>query len=135
MKAVKIILILAAVYVGIVVAFESLLGYFQPAGATTLVITTTDEGGESNSRVVSRLESNGQLYVAANHWPRAWFNQVQTHPDVQITIDGETSDYVAVKVTAEEHQRVDDEHSLGLVFRILTGFPPRYFVRLDPSSA
>ncbi len=50
-------------------------------------------------------------------------------------MDGEKGDYRAVPVTGAEHERVDSENSLGLVFRILTGFPPRYFVRLDPREA
>jgi hypothetical protein len=27
---------------------------------------------------------------------------------------------------------VDGENRLGPIFRVLTGFPPRYFLRLDP---
>ncbi len=53
-------------YVTIVVAFESLIGYFQPANDGTLIITTIDEAGNSNDRVLSRLQSDGLLYVAAN---------------------------------------------------------------------
>ncbi len=132
MKAAKIIAILFLVYIGLVVAFESSLGYFQPAGEGTLVITTTDEDGNTNDRVLARLESNGQLYVAANHWPRAWYNQALENPQVQATIDGEKAAYLAVPVTGEEHDRVNGENSHGMVFRILTGFPPRYFLRLDP---
>ncbi len=120
------------VYVGIIVAFESLLGYFQPANESTLVITTTDEGGTTNDRVLARLESNGQLFVAANHWPRAWYKQALENPSVQVAVDGERGAYLAIPVTDEEHDRVDSENGLGLVFRILTGFPPRYFVRLEP---
>ncbi len=133
MKAAKIITIVFLVYIGIVVAFESLLGYFQPAGQGTLVITTTDADGTTNERVLSRLESNGQLYVAANHWPRAWYNQVLENPNVQVTLDDEKGAYVAVPATSEEHDRVNEENRHGIVFRILTGFPPRYFVRLDPT--
>ncbi len=132
MKAVKLIAVLFLVYVGIVIAFESLLGYFQPEGETTLVITTTAEDGTPNDRVLSRLESNGQLYVAANHWPRAWYNRALENPNVQVTLDGEKGDYLAVPVTDEEHDRVNGNNSVGMMFRILTGFPPRYFVRLDP---
>ncbi len=132
MKAAKIIAILFLVYIGIVVAFESLLGYLQPAGQGTLVITTKDEDGGTHDRVLSRLESNDQLYVAANHWPRAWYNRALENPQVQATIDGEKAAYLAVPVTDEEHDRVNGENSHGMVFRILTGFPPRYFVRLDP---
>jgi hypothetical protein len=131
-KAAKLIAISLLVYVGIVVAFESLIGYFQPAGESTLVITTTAEDGTANDRVLARLESNGQLYVAANHWPRAWYERALEDPEVQVTLDGEKGDYLAVPVSDGEHDRVDGENSLGIMFRILTGFPPRYFVRLDP---
>ena len=104
MKAAKRIAIALVVYIGLVIAFESLLGFFQPAGQGTLVITTTAADGTQDGRVVARLESDDQLYVAAT----------------------------AVPVTGAEHDRVDADHALGVVFRILTGFPPRYFVRLDP---
>ncbi len=132
MKALKIAGIVVLVYVGIVVAFESLLGYFQPTAGSTLIITTFDADGAPHDRVVSRLASNGQLYVAANHWPRAWYNRALENPEVQVTLDGEKGDYRAVPVTGTVHDRVDGENSLGVVFRMLTGFPPRYFVRLDP---
>lgn len=132
MKAAKIIAILILVYAGIVITFESLLGYFQPAGQSTLVITTTDSDGTTNDRVLARLESNGQVYVAANHWPRAWYNQVLKNPSVQVAFGGEKGNYLAVPATDEEHDRVNRENSPSIVFRILTGFPPRYFVRLDP---
>ena len=132
MKAAKLIAISFLVYVGIVVTFESSIGYFQPAGETTLVITTTAEDGTAHDRVLSRLESDGQLYVAANHWPRAWYNRALKNPKVQVTLEGEKEDYLAVPVSEEEHDRVNSENSHGVMFRILTGFPPRYFVRLDP---
>ncbi len=134
MKALRLIPILFLAYVGIIVAFESLLGYFQPAGQSTLVITTTDEDGTTNDRVVTRLESNGQLFVAANHWPRAWYKQALENPSVQVTVDGEKGSYLAIPVTDEEHDRVNSQHGLGIAFRLLTGFPPRYFVRLDPQE-
>ena len=132
MKAVKIVAIAFLVYVGIVVAFESSIGILQPSGGTTLVITTFDADGASHERVVSRLESDGHLYVAANHWPRAWYRRALANPDVQATVDGQKRDYRAVPVTGAEHDRVDSENSLPFVFRIVTGFPPRYFLRLDP---
>ncbi len=132
MKAIKVIAILFLVYASVVAAFESWLGYSQPTWQTTIVITTADEDGTSHDRVLSRLESNGQLYAAANHWPRAWYHRALENPHVRITMDGEAAPYLAVPVTGEEHDRVDRDNSLGLRFRILTGFPPRYFVRLDP---
>ena len=133
MKLLKIAAIAVLVYVGIVVAFESLIGYFQPDSGATLVITTFDADGAAHDRVVSRLESGGQLYVAANHWPRAWYRRALEKPEVKVTLDGKTADYRAVPVAGAEHDRVDGDNSLPVVFRILTGFPPRYFVRLEPS--
>jgi uncharacterized pyridoxamine 5'-phosphate oxidase family protein len=132
MKAMKIIAILILVYAGIVVTFESLIGFFQPSGQSTLVITTTDEDGDTNDRVLARLESNGQIYVAANHWPRAWYRQVLKNPQVQVAFAGEKNNYVAVPASDDEHNRVNSENAHSIVFRLLTGFPPRYFVRLDP---
>jgi len=132
MKALKIVATVVLIYVGIVVAFETLIGYFQPTAGSTLVITTFEGDGTPHDRVVSGLESDGQLYVAANHWPRAWYDCALENPEVHVTQDGEKSDYRAVPVTGEEHDRVDSKNSLGVVFRILTGFPPRHFVRLDP---
>src|SRR5262245_57917010 len=132
MRLVKIVAIVVLVYVGIVAAFESLIGFFQPAGGTTLVITTTGEDGAPHDRVVSKLTSNGHLYVAANHWPRAWYRRALANPNVQATVDGKKADYTAVPVTGTEHDQVEAENRLPFVFRILTGFPPRYFVRLDP---
>ncbi len=132
MKALKIILILLAVYVGIVVVFESLIGYYQPQGDGTLVITTTDDNGQAHSRVVSRLISNDTTYVAANHWPRAWYHQALENPAVTATIEDETGAYTVVPITGGEYDQVNSEHALGLVFKILTGFPPRELVRLDP---
>ena len=132
MKAVKLIALSLLVYVGIIVAFESLLGFFQPASQSTLVITTTEEDGTTHDRVLARLESSGELFVAANHWPRAWYKRALENPRVQVVVDGVKGAYVAIPVTDEEHDRVNSDNGLGIVFRILTGFPPRYFLRLDP---
>jgi hypothetical protein len=132
MKILKTLVILFCVYVGIVIAFESLLGYFQPAPDSTLVITTFESDGTPHDRVVTRIDYAGALYVAANHWPRAWYQTALENPDVQVTLDGEKSGYRAVPVVGEEHDRVDGDNSLPGFFRLLTGFPPRYFLRLDP---
>ena len=136
MKILKILGIVAIVYVGIVVLFESLIGYFQPAYATTLVITTTDADGNENDRVLAGIESDDKLYVAANHWPRAWYRAVKANPRVEVTRDGETGEYEAVEVTQAEHDKLNNEvQPLPFLIRFLTGFPPRYFVRLEPRPA
>jgi hypothetical protein len=132
MKFVKFVVVLFLFYVGIVITFESLLGYFQPANESTLVMTITDEDGTPNDRVLARIQSGGKLYVSANHWPRAWYNQALENPKVLVTLDGAKRNYLAVPATEEEHDRVNQEHPHGPMFRVLTGFPPRVFIRLDP---
>ncbi|MCP5060822.1 MAG: nitroreductase family deazaflavin-dependent oxidoreductase [bacterium] len=128
----KRIAIVLCVYVGLVVAFESLIGFFQPADEKTLVISTLDGDGNASERVLARLTSGDQLYVAANHWPRRWYRQALENPDVHVTLDGPKQAYRAVPASDEEHDRLGIEHDNGIMFRILTGFPPRKFIRLDP---
>ncbi len=130
----KIAAIVVVAYVGLVGLFESGMGYFQPTNASTLVITSFDADGTAHDRVVSRLESNGQIYVAANHWPRAWYKRVLANPDVQVVLESEKEDRRAVPVDGEEHDQVNSDNGLPFLFRVVTGFPPRYFVRLDPRS-
>ena len=132
MKALRIIAIVVLIYVAIVAAFESSIGFLQPSGGSTLLLTTFDADGTRHDRVVSRLDSGGHLYVSANHWPRAWYRRALQNPDVEATLDGQARKYRAVSVTGAEHDRVESEHRHGLLFRIVTGFPPRYFLRLDP---
>ena len=73
MKIFKITLIsLLVIYIGLVILFESWLGYSQPTNANSLVITTFDNM-EAKDRVLSAINNQGKLYVSANHWPRAWY--------------------------------------------------------------
>ena len=50
-----------------------------------------------------------------------------------VTSGDERSEYVAVPVTGEEHDAVAAAFPLPFAFRLRTGFPPRYFLRLDPA--
>ena len=126
----KILIGIAVLYVLVVVGFESMLGYSQPENQGTLVITTFDDG-EPHDRVVSRIHIDDELYVAVNHWPRLWYWQLLDEPVVRIRY-GDTDDlFRAVPVEGDQAiQRVDDARPLSLLFRILTGFPPRHFVQL-----
>lgn len=134
MKIVKIVAVLFLVYVGIVATFESVLGYAQPKGEANLVLTSRDGEGNSYDRVLTRIEVENRVYVAVNHWPRAWYGRVKENPGVKVTFGGNTTENIAVPVTDEaEAERIRTARPSSLMFRILTGFPPRYFVRLDPT--
>ena len=65
--------ILASAITGCMTAFAA----FQPEniGGSTIVITTVDAEGNSHERVLSPIEDDGTLFVAANHWPRAWYRR------------------------------------------------------------
>ena len=134
-KTAKTITIVAAAYISLVVLFESSLGFFQPELGGTITITTVDKQGQSNDRVVSRFESGGELFIAANHWPRAWFRRVLQNPKLIALIDGESASYQAVLLKGEKHDQLALEYDPGLAFRFLTGFPPRYFIQLERLSS
>lgn len=119
-------------YVGLVVVFETSLGLFQPETGDTIVITTTDAQGVSSDRVLGRDFAGGRHYASVNHWPRAWYHNALANPRVQVTMDGKTADYVAVPIDDEEHERVAAEIGNGIVFKIMVGFAPQRFLRLDP---
>ncbi len=122
--------LLAAAHTGCMTAFAA----FQPEniGGTTIVLSTTGADGKSHDRVLSPIDDNGQLIVAANHWPRAWYHRALENPDVSVTRSGETTDYRAVAVSKEERERLLDESGFPLAAYVFTGFAPRQFLRLDP---
>ena len=74
-------------YISLVILFETLLGVIQPENIGTMVLTSFEDG-ERVERVLSRLGKDGEVFVAVNHWPRAWARRIQRNPDVQITIEG-----------------------------------------------
>lgn len=134
----ELLAIVAASYVGLVIAFEVLVVTMgarqakrgvQP-GEDWIVIATTDENG-SREAVVAGVESKGHLYASANHWPRGWYRRVRANPDIEVTRSGERLSYRAVPVVGEERERVVRDYRLPWVVRFLTGFPPRSFLRLD----
>ena len=136
-RLVKRLAVLLVAYVGLVVAFESFvvfMGRRQAARGVEpgeLLITTTDAEG-SRRAVVAGVEVDGQLYVAANHWPRGWYYRVVRNPDVEVTRRGKSMACRAVPVTGAERARVSQEYTLPWLLRFLTGFPPRSFLRLSP---
>lgn len=122
-------------YVLLVVAFESMIGFLQPEQGQVLTITTTGDDGAANDRVLAMLDDGGTVYVSANHWPRAWYREALANPAVQVSIKGVKGAYRAVPIDDEtEHARLDDAFAHPFLFRFITGFPPRLFLRLDPEG-
>jgi deazaflavin-dependent oxidoreductase (nitroreductase family) len=122
--------VLAAAHTGCITAFAA----FQPQnlGGETIVLSTTGSDGKSYERVLSPIDDDGQLFVAANHWPRAWYHRARENPEVRVTRGGKTTDYRALPVSEQERERLLDESGFPLVLYVFTGFAPRQFLRLDP---
>ncbi|MCR9094602.1 MAG: nitroreductase family deazaflavin-dependent oxidoreductase [bacterium] len=134
-KPAKIVLGILIGYVVLVVAFESMIGILQPEQGQVLTITTTGDDGVANDRVLAWLDDDGTVFVSANHWPRAWYNEAITNPNVEVSIDGEQGAYVAVPIEdAAEWERLDTKFAHPFLFKFITGFPPRLFLRLDPQG-
>lgn len=133
-KAVLLVLgVLVVGYVAWVAHFEWKLGRDQPQGPRSLVIVTTKPDGSNHDRVLSRLvDDDGTLYVAVNHWPRAGYRQALANPKVQISMDGETGEYLAVPMEGQQHDYLMERFPMRFRSRLQMGFPPRYFLRLDP---
>lgn len=129
-------------YLAVVLSFEVFVGVVGRQHAERGVQAdemwiqlTSAVDGEEQSVVVAGVESAGSLYVSANHWPRGWYHRLVAHPDVRVTVKGEESARRAVPVIGEEESRVRRDYPLPVVVRILSGFPPRAFLRLDPAAA
>ena len=134
-KPAKIILGILIGYVGLVVAFESMIGILQPDQGQTLTITTTGDDGVANDRVLAWLDDGDTVFVSANHWPRAWYNEAIANPNVQVAIEGNKGDYLAVPIDdSAEWERLDTKFAHPFLFKFITGFPPRLFIRLDPKG-
>ncbi|NKB32763.1 MAG: hypothetical protein GKR91_06660 [Pseudomonadales bacterium] len=126
--------VLFLAYVGWVVEFEYSLGTNQPMGGSSIVIATYNDANERHERVLSLRKVNGNDYVAANHWPRAWYSQALDNPNIEVQMPGAENfaPYLAVPLEGEEDELLRVEYALSFRARAQMGFPPRYFLRLDP---
>ena len=126
--------VLFLAYVGSIVWFEAQLGMNQPQGSTSIVIATFNDDNERHERVVRLERIDGQNYIAANHWPRAWYKQALGNPNVEVKMPGNDAfaSYLADPLEGAEEERIREIYSFGFEFSIRTGFSQRFFLRLDP---
>jgi len=127
-----VVALLVVAYIAQVVAFEVRLGVNQPENQSTIVIATYDEQGTRTERVVRLVEVEGDAYIAANHWPRAWYQQALANPEVEVDFGDGFEPYTAVALEGEDDAMIREIYTVGFNFKFRTGFPPRYFMRLDP---
>ena len=129
--AILAVCFVAAASTGCMTAFAA----FQPenvGGRETIVLSTFDAEGKPHERVLSPIDLDEQLFVAANHWPRAWYRRALANPEVRVARGGKLTDYRAVPVSEAERERLFDASGFPMVAYLFTGFAPREFLRLDP---
>lgn len=119
-------------YVAILLATEVLVWRVQPAmdGGVRLAIRSDD--GEQIERTVYGHIFDGTLYVSSNHWFRSWYRAALKNPEIDVIRDGESQPYRASVVVGEEHSRVLQSYNMGFFLRLLCGFAPSKFLRLEP---
>ena len=142
MKWLKILAVIALVYLALGLAFEAAIGYFQPAGARTPVLRTFEPDGEAHDRVLLLHEHEGRYWVESGHWFRAWYNRLLENPSVElIHDDGTTGAYTAVPVDSPEAvEMLTRKMGKGSTYaywiaRTLSMYAPIKPVRLDPREA
>ena len=153
MKALKWLGIVGLVYVVFVILLESVfLGYLQPSfedpsgcsieegqktlgrdcGIPMIVVTTTNDKGESNETMLARFRTDGKLYVSAHHWTRGWHKAAIRNPNIKGEIQGKVNNYVAVPIEGEEFEQVASDHPIPTRIWVMMGLPPkRQILRLD----
>jgi hypothetical protein len=132
MRIVKVLSIVFASYVLLVVAFELFVVTVQPDMSVGIVLTTTGADGKTSGRKLAGVRMDDRLYVSANHWPRPWYHRALANPAVEVTEKGERRPFTAVPVTGAELERIQERYPFPLMLKLLTGFAPRKFLRLDP---
>ncbi len=119
-------------YGAFVAVMEMAIGTVQPEMEGGVLLTTTDPDGATSSRKLAGFEFEGNLYIGSNHWLRGWYRRALAQPEVEVTTGGVTSQRIAVPVDGAEHARVATAYRMGFVLRLVCGFAPSRFLRLDP---
>ncbi len=99
MKIRRRLAIALAVYLGLALSFDGLVGFFQPGND---VLRVYDSEGKPYDRVLSVIEDGDQLWVASGHHFRGWYRQVLTNPDVELIRSGVSKPYRAVALDNDE---------------------------------
>ena len=138
MKAMRIVAVIFAVYVGLGLSLDAAIGFFQPEMGSTVVLRSFDTDGNSQDTVLSLLDDDGQLWVESGHWFRGWYHSVVANPDIELVRDGQPSPYRAVpldtKAALETVTRLMGKgQGVGYyVGRTMLLWAPIHPVRLDP---
>lgn len=130
MSVLEIGIVLAAAYFLLLLILELTIWKVQPDmdGMVTLHI------GRDERRITRKLygfDYNGKLYVASNHWVRRWYYAAIDKAEIEVERAGNVTRRTAVLIDGDEESEVSREYGQGLLLRIMCGFAPQRFLRLD----
>jgi len=121
-------------YGAFVLMAELLIWRFQPEMDGGVTIYATGADGNTVERNLAGFEYDDRLYVASNHWLRHWYQLTIKNPEVDITRDGVRGPYKAVVVTGDERVGLARAYKMGFILRLVCGFAPSKFLRLEPRN-
>ena len=131
MAILQIILIVIAGYVALLLLLEAVVWKVQPnmdSGVTLFV----SRGDDVLTRKLYGFKHHNKLYVSSNHWFRQWYQAVLENPNIDVEHEGEAKPYTAVPISGDERAEIARAYKMGFVLRLMCGFAPRRFLRLDP---
>lgn len=131
MHLLEIFAFLLATYVTLLLALELFIWKLQPDmdGVVTLHIGFVER---DISRKLYGFRHDEKLYVSSNHWFRGWYRACLECSELQVESSGALATYTATAITGTEERDVSQAYGQGLFLRMLCGFAPRRFLRLDP---
>lgn len=125
---------LVIVYIALLLLLELAIWKLQPSmdSGVTLLIGSEDT---VTSRKVYGFEHEGGLYVSSNHWFRSWYHAVLKNPIIDVECSGKIKPYKAILLEGDDRERIANAYQMSLIFRLLCGFAPRRFLKLEPLEA
>ena len=132
MNAIWIVGTLFLGYVCFVAVAEGAIRLFQPEMEGGITLVVSDGQGGRITRNLAVLDHNDALYISSNHWLRSWYYAVLKNPDVDGIRNGQRAAYTAVPIEGQEWMTVSKNYKMGFVLRLICGFAPSRFLRLDP---
>ena len=127
----EILVVVFVVYVTLLLLLEFVAWKLQPDMEDCVVLHFL-KADKPDSRKLYGFDHKNKLYVSSNHWFRQWYNAVLENPTINVERDGGRESYTAISVEGDELAEISRAYKLGFIIRLMSGFAPRRFLRLDP---
>lgn len=131
MTILEVVLAVTVGYFTLLLLLEAVVWKAQPnmENAVTLFV---HQGDDVLTRKLFGFEYNDKLYVSSNHWFRQWYHAILKNPQIDVEHAGDVKPFTVVPIEGDERAEIAREYKMGFVLRLMCGFAPRRFLRLDP---